>query len=292
MPVIKEQYPATVTSTEDDLKRGRIKVKCLGITGDENIEIPSWIDPCFDWGWFYVPDVDEQVEIECVVHDDTAEGAPGQAFLESPRYRWRGKRYQSDEGAAPPHELMTATNYGKRRGFATPLGHVLMFDDTPGAEQITLSWTNKANDQFSFLSFDKDGGINLNNAFGASLFMDVPNKTTTINNDKNLIVLSPVGVQIIDKFSNIVELKDGVVQVLAQKDLVVKAGANVTVEASKVNVKSGDILIGDGADSPFVRHTEWKTWEEAHTHPTAFGPSGPPIAPTTPTIASTTAKVK
>lgn len=300
MTIIKEPYPAIVSNTDDPLKRGRIKVKCVQLSGDPDKELIGWIDPCLDWGWFYVPDVDEEVEIEAVASDGNTLGVPRQAFIESARLRWRGKRFQSEQGDEPrlPHDFFK-TNYGKRRGFFTPLGHVLYFDDTPGSEEVTITWTNEANDAYSFLTFDKNGSILLNSSEGAALFMDAPNKTTTLSAEKNLLVMSPSGIQAIDQFSNVIEMKDGLVQVLSQGDVVVNAGANATViakkakvEADEVELKTDSAKIGDGADSPFVRHTEWEAYNNSHTHPTAFGPSGPPIVPALPTIASTKATVK
>ena len=66
----------------------------------------------------------------------------------------------------------------------------------------------------------------------------------------------------------------------------------VVFTKGQISAKAKLVLVGDGADSPIVRHKEWVTWVVAHTHPTVFGPSGAPIVPPPPTIASTKAKVK
>jgi len=122
-------------------------VRSLSLLGSDDVVLQDWIDPCFDWGWFYVPDVGEQIEIEVVSGSDRDE-VPGQAFLEAPNFRWRGKRFYDPErpldqgGPKTPINEAFKTNYGKRRGFATPGGHILIFDDTPGLETITLTWKN------------------------------------------------------------------------------------------------------------------------------------------------------
>jgi len=122
-------------------------VRSLSLLGSDDVVLQDWIDPCFDWGFFYVPDVGEQIEIEVVSGSDRDE-VPGQAFLEAPDFRWRGKRFYDPErpldqgGPKTPINEAFKTNYGKRRGFATPAGHVLLFDDTPGQESIVLSWKN------------------------------------------------------------------------------------------------------------------------------------------------------
>lgn len=43
---------------------------------------------------------------------------------------------------------------------------------------------------------------------------------------------------------------------------------------------------GGEADQPAVRGDELVAWLQSHTHPTAFGPSGPPVQPIPPTILS------
>jgi hypothetical protein len=297
MPTIIERYPAIVTNAGDPRQRGRIKVKCIALTGEEDVEFPSWIEPTFDWGWFYVPDVGEEVEIEVVVHDDQAEDTKDQAFLEHPDPRWRNKRFRSDEGEQPrpPNDRFTARNYGKRRGFATPAGHVLMFDDTKGDEQVLLSWKKTGEAKYAFLSLDKDGSAILSNQKGSMIYLNAKDGQVMIADEHgNSYSSAESGLKLIDRFSNIVELKDGVVQVLSQGDVILNASSNVTVDAPKVVIDSGVVEVGSAADSPFVRYTDWLAYHDAHVHLTAFGPSGPPVplAVTIPTIASTTATVK
>lgn len=326
MPTVIERYPATVTNNEDPDKLGRVKVKSLQLMGDETVEYPDFIDPAFDWGWFYVPDVGEEIEIEVVVKDDQSEGVPGQAFLEQPRPRWRNKRFSSDEGEAPrpPNGLFTSKNYGKRRGFATPNGHVLLFDDTPGDESIILTWKKNGEEKFTQISFDKEGSIVLLTHNSMLLHLNAKEGkegTTVLDKHGNLLATDKDGIKVADKHSNIIELKDGAVQVTAAGDLLAMAGGNIvassggTAEKVKIEVKGDGNLdvtaeadvkvtcaaakidadtydLGKGADAPAMRHTDWQAWAAAHVHPTAFGPSGPPTPPPPASIASTIGKVK
>lgn len=133
-----ERHVAVVAANIDPETRGRIQVRSLSLLGSDDVVLHEWIEPCFDWGWFYVPDIGEQVEIEVVSGSDKDE-IPGQAFLEAPDFRWRGKRFYSTSQPVPDDFKV---NYGKRRGFATPGGHIFIFDDTPGQESITLTWKN------------------------------------------------------------------------------------------------------------------------------------------------------
>jgi hypothetical protein len=135
-----ERYEAVVVANDDPEKRGRIRVACAGLVGDEDAALPFWVEPLFDWGLFVVPDVKESVEIEVDVASDTDESYQ-QTSLEALNPRWRTKRHYTD--AFPVHEDFTSKNYGKRRGFVTPRGHTMVFDDAEGSEAITLTWRSK-----------------------------------------------------------------------------------------------------------------------------------------------------
>ncbi len=60
-----EEYDAIVTSINPKDPPGYIRVACVGILGDEEAELPNPIAPMFDWGWFYMPDIGETVQIKC-----------------------------------------------------------------------------------------------------------------------------------------------------------------------------------------------------------------------------------
>lgn len=163
-------YPAKVTFNQDPDKRGVIRVACVGLMGEEDTEVPVDVEPVHDWGWFYVPDIGEIVEIECTEGSDEDE-QHGQMSIDNCDLKWRSARhYGNDEGETPTpiNSAFTSKNYGKRRGFATPAGHVVMFDDTKDAEEITLSWK----DGSAFLTFDAKGTVTLQNKAGATLVMD------------------------------------------------------------------------------------------------------------------------
>lgn len=290
MPLIREKYPAQVTKNEDPLKRGRVKVTCVGLMGDHETELPDWIEPATDWGWFVVPDIGELIDIECIASNDQEENAKYQAFLENPDLRWCGTRYQSPEGGTPrpPNDLMTDTNYGKRRGFATPMGHILMFDDTAGKQMLTLSWHRGTPLEYSQLTMNEDGSILLLDRSGNMINMNAKEgveNITIVDKNSNVVALDSSGLKLIDKFSNIIEMKSGVIQVLSQGDVVVNA-------TKAVEVKAPGVLLGDGADQKAVRGDALNTYlTSTLSVPTAFGPSGPAIVPLT-TELSTVVKVK
>ncbi len=134
----KSTYMGEVTNRDDPEKRGRIKAKCPGLVRADR-ELPMWIDPCFPYvdseavGWFFVPKVGAQVEIEVTV------GAPGDQTRGEASLAAHGARYRAglySEAQQVPSEFKE--NYPNRRGFKTPSGGILMFDDTDGKEAFTV----------------------------------------------------------------------------------------------------------------------------------------------------------
>ncbi len=174
MGVITERYPATVTANNDDEQRGRIKVACAQLLGDEDTELPMWIEPVFDWGWFYVPDVGETIDVIIITGSDDDESY-GQMSIDNLDIHWDGNRYFTDQ--APENENTAPTpvhpdfieSYGKRRGFTTPNGHVFMFDDTADAQTIQLTWSKEkpepgvaaTPEASSRLEFEADGSLKI-----------------------------------------------------------------------------------------------------------------------------------
>jgi hypothetical protein len=158
-----EYYPARVTANEDPDKRGRVRVVCVGLLGDDETDLPMWVEPALDWGWFYVPDVGEIIEIACVTGSAQDESR-NQMSLDNLDLRWHGARFYNTDADVPTpvNPAFTDTHYGKRRGFATPFGHYFMFDDTEDDATVVLTWVSKKDagaEEISQMTFDKDGNI-------------------------------------------------------------------------------------------------------------------------------------
>jgi len=247
-----EKHTGLVVANNDPESRGRIRAICAELTGDSEAELPVWIEPVLDWGWFVVPDVDEIVELEVVTageHDESA----GQSTIYDPDIRWRGKRYYHDveEAPTPIHSDFTSSNYGKRRGFATPTGHILMFDDTEGQARINLTWhqVEEGSDKYAYLSMDPDGSIVIGNKNGSLIYLDAKNGAITIVDEHgNSISSDTNGIKLIDKRSNIVELKDGAIQILS------KGGVAISCKDAKLN--AGNVELGQVAELGVARQTD------------------------------------
>lgn len=243
-----ERHIAVVANTDDPEKRFRIKVKCAALLGSEDVVLNRWVEPAFSWGLVLLPDVGEQVEIEFNAGSDKDE-VEGQAFLENPDIRWRGTRYQGPDAY---ESMFTDTNYGKRRGFVTPAGHLLMFDDTEGSEKINLVWHNAENG-YAMFSMNEDGSIILANKNGSMLYLNASaGELALIDENGNSISSSSTGIKIVDATGNIIELKSGAVQVLGQ--------SGVTISCKDVILDAGKIQIGgQAAVQPIIMGTLFAT---------------------------------
>lgn len=275
MSTITEKFVAQVDANNDPEFRGRIKVRCADLIGFPDVVLPGWVEPVFDWGWFAIPDVDEFVEIE-VVTGTTEDEVPGQSMITDPRINWRAKRYYHEGGETetPIHDDFRTGNYGKRRGFATPSGHILLFDDTEGEERINLTWHQVENgvDKYSYLALDPDGSVVIGNKKGSLIYLDAKNGAVTLNDEHgNIISTDSKGARLIDKFSNIIDMKDGAILLMGKK--------GITLNCKDATVKAGNIELGRTATLGVARLTDlviagstMATWIAAVTAALALTP--------------------
>lgn len=280
MPISEETHTATVTANDDPEKRGRIRCSCAGLLADEDGELPMWIEPVAQWGWFFVPDVGEIIELVAVAQGDTDESF-GQSSIDGPSVRWKGERHwsldQDGDTPRPVPDDFTATNYGKRRGFATPRGHVFMFDDTDGKEKISLTQktTVAGVDKFAFLSLDENGSVIVSNRNGSLIYLNaLQGQITIVDEFGNSYASDTDGMRIIDKFANIFDMSDGLIQVISQGNIV-ETGADWAAVVGSYNLAA--------ADQSAVRGEELLIWLNLHTHTDAMGGTGPPVIPAIPT---------
>lgn len=269
-----EKYEAKVTKNDDPEKRGRIKVSCVGLMGGEDEEVPMWVEPVPAWGWFVVPDIGEMVEVECVSGSSEDEQY-GQSSIDGLDLKWRsGKRFWGNSeaadgiGATPVPEDFTATNYGKRRGFATPAGHVFLFDDTDGDRKITLTWHQDG--KRSLVAFDKDGSYIVNTHVGHLMYFNAVSK--------ELSIVDPNGNHYRSKDDTIsIMNKEGCTYEAKGKNVQILAMGSALVSAKNISLKAGAVELGDAATAFALLGDLFMTYFMAHTHPTGTGPSGPPI---------------
>lgn len=263
-------YRAQVVKNDDPETRGRIQILCPEV--GHTAALDRWVDPSFtgagdDRGWFWPPEVGDSVWVSFERGDANR---PNLYFG-----GWFGDKEL-------PSELAYASKVPKRRGFVTRTGHTLVIDDESGKERIELKWrkpssqpsdTDSAqrNGDSATLLFDPNGSVSITNKNKTTVLLDAQNKKIVVEDKDN---------------GNTVTLDSSGVTIKTQKDVVIADAANC-----KINAKN--VTIADGADSPAVRGSDLKSWLENHTHPSAVGPTGPPVqAATLQTTLSNVVKVK
>ncbi len=264
-----ERYAATVTSIDDPENRGRIMVSCVGLAGDEDAELPMFVEPAFDWGWFYVPDVGEIVEVE--VMEATDEDESYQQFsIDNLDIHWRGKRFITDgtilgeNRASPVNDAFTSENYGKRRGFATPFGHVLLFDDTEGDTRIFLTLVKDkpllGEPTISQILMDSDGSIKLS-VLGKQFVHLKENDQleVSLGDGSHTLIIKPDQMEF--KLGGGASVK------------VTGSGADAFAEFGNALVK---VVIGERFEELYNQLKTKLDLFDKHIHPTGVGPSGTP----------------
>ncbi len=281
--IVTNKYPATVTNSADPEKRGRIKVACAALLGDEETEMPHWVEPVFEWGWFIVPDPGEIVDLEVTEGADDDEHR-GQASINNMNPRWKGRYWGgNDTDVKRPVPADFLTNYGKRRGIATPGGHIMMFDDTEGSKKFSITWKGGDN-EYAYMAADEDGSWVIANKKGSLLYLNAKDgEMSWVDQHGNTISSGSTGIKLIDKSGGVAEMKDGVIQLLGQ--------AAITISCKNAVVDAGSIELAQPAADFGVKGTTFQAYFLAHVHPTGTGPSGPPV-PTGAEAAWLSTKVK
>ncbi|MCD9588478.1 MULTISPECIES: phage baseplate assembly protein V [Streptomyces] len=99
---------------------------------------------------------------------------------------------------------------------------------------------------------------------------------------------SKAAVRITSAAGHVVELDDQgkAIRITAAEggSVTVTAQGDITLKAPKVTVESPSIDLGGGATEPLVLGNALLQAFNAHTHPSAAGPTGPPTPPLTPAV--------
>lgn len=130
---LQEIHFGIVTNNNDPEKRGRLLAKSQSLAAAD-IELPDWIesdDPMFassnGGGSLWLPEVGSTVILIADVHD-MGDQVAAERFFGNPIIKWRHAPHTKIQGSLPlPVDLRT--NYPNRRGWITPSGHKMIFDE-------------------------------------------------------------------------------------------------------------------------------------------------------------------
>jgi uncharacterized protein involved in type VI secretion and phage assembly len=238
------KYRGFVVDVEDPEKRGRVRVTVPSVLGSEET---AWALPCIPYGGgagyglFAVPPVESQVWVEF------EEGELSQPI-------WSGTFWQAQ--GDPPEEA-TAGEKPTAHVFKTPGKHILVMDDETDKEKLRL-----VHPTGSELSIDEKGIITLTDSGGAKVTLDPDGGTLSVEDaNGNSIHMTSSGTTVEDANGNKIEM----------------AAAGITVDAKKVVLKGSTVMLGGEGGEPIIKGQSFLQLFMTHMHPTAMGPSGPPI---------------
>jgi hypothetical protein len=170
-----------------------------------------------------------------------------------------------------PSEFVTDENdLPNRRGFITRMGHMLLFDDTPDEEALSLIWhkadagdparanrllsADRAIGECAMIRFNPAGDVFISNKIGAQIHMDAENGEIKILSPKGkkenaaVIHMSEAGVKVSDdKGTNYIQIEDGKITIASPGDVTVQAPV-FTSETGGTNLSKGSrekIVLGE-----------------------------------------------
>lgn len=238
------KYRGFVADNADPEKRARLRLRVPSLLGDE---ITGWALPCLPYGGlagqglFAVPDVDAQLWVEFEAGD-----------LCKPI--WVGTFWQ--QAGDPPAEA-AAPQEPTTRMLKTAAGSMLRFDDADGAERIILEHRKHAS-----LTIDADGTVAIADAAGGAVTLDATGEEIVVEDaNGNKLVMSSSGTTVEDPTGNRIEL----------------ASSGITVKGRRITLEGTLVALGGAGGEPVIKGSSFLTLFATHVHPSASGPTGPPI---------------
>lgn len=237
------KYRGFVADNQDPETRGRLRLRIPALLADE---VTGWALPCLpfgglaDQGLFVVPEIEAQVWVEFEAGD-----------ISKPI--WTGTFWQQSSDTPTEAAIDPPTT----RLLKTPSGHLFEFDDAEGEERFYLKHPTEAQ-----IEIDKNGTIALTDANGSKLTLDADAGEVLIEDcNGNTMTMNSSGTTIEDSNGNKVEM----------------AASGITVKGQQIVVEGTQVMLAGQGGEPVIKGTSFLTLFATHVHPSAMGPTGPPI---------------
>lgn len=237
------KYRGFVVDNEDPEQLGRVRLKIPSILGDADT---GWALPCLpfgglaDQGLFVVPEIDAQVWVEF------EEGNINQPI-------WCGTFWQT-QGDVPEEGALSSPT---TRVFKTPSGHILQFDDEVDNEKFLLHHPTDAE-----MSIDENGTVTLIDANGSTVTLDANSSEIIVEDaNGNTLTMTSTGTTVEDCNGNKIEM----------------GPAGINIKGQQVVIEGTQVMLGGQGGEPVIKGQSFLTFFATHVHPSAMGPTGPPI---------------
>ncbi|MBM0745399.1 hypothetical protein JOY44_28660 (plasmid) [Phormidium sp. CLA17] len=258
------KYRGLVVENADPEKLGRLKVKVPSVLGNEVVS--GWAMPCTpyggdrDQGFLFIPEVGAGVWVEFEEGD-----------LEFPI--WVGTFWSKPDGESElPKVADEIQNSPTQKIIKTKKGHTIQLEDADGKEKITIKHKDK-----SFFAIDENGSVIIGNQKGSTILLNSKDKNLMlVDEHANSVIMSEESITIVTKDGKVaIELSGSMARIAAEE--IVMQGKSVVLGAAGAPTE---------LEPTIKAKTFFSTIWATHTHPTALGPSGPPIPPVAPMLAA------
>lgn len=271
-------YPGIVTDNKDPEKRGRIKVELPTILGKGRIHTAYAEPHAFRFtgnqhGEFFPPYVKDVVDIWFEEGDLNFPIYKGGSYAAKELPKDFQNSYPNVKGwvfKSGQKIIVDETEKKLKLQFLNgPTGGYLIFDDTSGKEGIFLSHKTGSQIQFS-----KEGNITAVTPSGNLLFINEDTGEVTIKSADGALVSLKDKITVSDASGkNLISITDSTVEVTSSGDVI--------CTAQNINLKGGNVAIGSDASDNAVLYSKLASLFDQHMHPSAVGPTGPPMPPNT-----------
>lgn len=237
------KYRGFVVDNDDPEQMGRLRLQVPTVLGDA---VTVWALPCLpaggakNMGFFIVPDVDAQVWVE---------------FEEGNLNRpiWSGTFWQK-KGEIPEE---AALNPPTTSIFRTSGGHKLQFDDEADKEKITLFHSIEAE-----MVIDEKGSITIKDAQENTVTLDADGGEISIEDaNGNSMIMTSTGTTIEDCNGNKIEM----------------GASGITIKGQQIVLDGSMVMLAGQGGEGVIKGQSFLTLFATHMHPSAMGPTGPPV---------------
>ena len=243
------KYRGIVRDNVDPLGLGRLKLLVPSVLGESDECVTDWAWPCVPFGgapnqgFFFIPEIEAKVWVEFE-----------EGNLDLPI--WVGTFWsRPNDTSDVPTEA--TDGLAAHRVIKTPSGHVIELSDLGGEEKVRILHKDGAR-----IVMDEHGSVVVGNKEGSHLYLNAQDgEATLVDEHGNNVKLGHAGITVTNADGTVVDMAGGAVQVIAKN----------------VHVRSETVSLGEGAFEPAILGTAFAAAFDAHVHPTAWGPSGPPI---------------
>lgn len=237
------KYRGFVVDNDDPQQLGRLRVIVPSVLGEAET---GWALPSLpfgglaDQGMFVVPEIDAQVWVEF------EEGNVNQPI-------WTGTFWQNSGDVPSEAALSPPTT----RMFKTPAGHILQFDDQADMERFHLR-----HPAGSEMTIDENGTVVMADAQDNTITLDADGGTIVVEDTNgNTLTMTSSGITVEDSNGNKIEM----------------GATGINVKGQQIVIEGTRVMLGGQGGEPIIKGQSFLTLFATHVHPSAMGPTGPPI---------------